>query len=90
MRPEGSAYDSPTREGGVKQKSTLSPTRGGLWPQQIKPTQRVLSNAMSNAKHVLLRIHESGPQAAPSGAQIHVPLYPTLTGGAIIRRPFGP
>ncbi len=67
MRPNGPFYDSPTREGGVKQKIALSPIRGGLWSQRIKPTQSVLSNVMSNAKHVLLRSHEPGPQAAPLG-----------------------
>ncbi len=66
MRPEGPAYDSPpTREGGVKQKRTLSPARGCLWPQRIVQTQSVLSKSMSDAKHVFLRGHKSGPQAPP-------------------------
>ncbi len=65
MRPSGPPYDSPTREGGVRQKSALSPIRDGLWPQRIKPTQSVLSIALSNAKHAFLRSHEPGPQAAP-------------------------
>ncbi len=90
MRPGGSTYCSPTRKGGVMQKSTLSPSWGGLWPQQIKLTPNVSSNAISKGNRLLLRVHESGPQTAPKGALSDYIAHPTLTGGAIIKWPFGP
>ncbi len=42
MRPNGSSYDSPTREGGVKWNMNLSPSWGGLWPRFMDPEKNVL------------------------------------------------